>query len=86
MSEYRSRMQRHGIVRVEVHVHKDDAALIRDIARALDDPQQAGEARTLLRARFSPSGAQGLKALLRQAPLDGIDLIRPRDMGRPADL
>lgn len=79
-------MKRRGIVRVEVHVRQDDAVLIRDVARALDDPRQADEARTLLRTRFSASGAEGLKAFLSQAPLEDVDLTRPRDSGRDLEL
>jgi hypothetical protein len=86
LSLYRRRLKRRGVVRVEVHVRKDDAALIRGVARALDDPERAREARSLLRARFAPEKAQGLKALLASAPLEGIDLTRRRDVGRPVDL
>jgi hypothetical protein len=86
LSEYRRRLKRRGVVRVEVHVRKDDAPLIRGVARALDDPARADQARALLRARFTPEKAQGLKALLAAAPLEGIDLTRDRDTGRPVDL
>ncbi len=83
---HRNRMKRQGIVRVEVRVHKEDAALVRDVAHALNTPHQADAARALLRSRFSASKAQGLKALLAAAPLDGIDITRLRDMGRSIDL
>jgi hypothetical protein len=86
LSVYRRRLKRRGVVRVEVHVRKDDAALIRGVARALGDPERADQARALLRARFAPEKAQGLKALLAAAPLEGIDLTRARDTGRPVDL
>jgi hypothetical protein len=86
LSVYRRRLKRRGVVRVEVHVRKDDAALIRGIARALVDPQRADETRAVLRARFAAEGAQGLKALLAAAPLEGIDLTRSRDSGRLVDL
>lgn len=86
LSAYRRRLKRRGGVRVEVHVPKADAALIRQVARALDDPRRAEEARTLLRARFGPGSSQGLKALLAAAPLEGIDLTRTRDTGRAVDL
>ena len=62
------------------------AALIRGVARALDDPERADQARALLRARFTPEKSQGFKALLAAAPLEGIDLTRARDIGRPVDL
>jgi len=86
LSEYRRRLKRRGVVRVEVHVRKEDAALIRRVARALDDPQRAAEARAVLRAHFAPESARGLKALLAAAPLEGIDLTRSRDPGRSVDL
>jgi hypothetical protein len=60
--------------------------LIRGVARALQDPQRADETRAVLRARFAAEGAQGLKALLAAAPLEGIDLTRNRDSGRLVDL
>lgn len=82
LARYRSRQKRQGVVRVEVQVHKQDAALVRDVARALNTPQQADAARALLSARFTAGTAQGLKALLADAPLEGIDLTRPRDTGR----
>ncbi len=83
---HRSRMKRQGIVRVEVQVRKQDAALVREVAHALNSPHQAEEARTLLRARFAGGKANGLKALLASAPLEGIDLTRSRDTGRNIDL
>jgi hypothetical protein len=80
--EFRRRLKRRGIVRVEVLVHKDDATLVRGVAKALADPAREAEARALLRERFGASTAKGLKALLAAAPLQGIDLTRERDTGR----
>jgi hypothetical protein len=82
LSAYRRRQKRRGVVRLEVHVRKDDAALIRGVAKALSDPARATETRTLLRERFGAVQAKGLKALLAAAPLDGIDLTRQHDVGR----
>ena len=81
---YRRRLKRQGMTRVEVHVSKDDAALMRGVARALADPERERETRALLRARFAKR--EGLKALLASAPLEGIDLTRDRDLGRDVDL
>ena len=67
-------------------MRKDDAALVRSVARALADPAREAEARTLLRERFGDAEAKGLKALLAEAPLDGIDLSRVRDFARDIDL
>lgn len=82
IASHRRRMKERGFVRVEVQVRKEDAVLLRRVAGALADPHQASEARTLLRERFSPPTARGLKALLANAPLEGIDLDRSRDTGR----
>ena len=86
LTSFRSRQKREGIVRVEVQVRKEDAALIRSVARALGDPARATEARNVLKARFAEPVAMGLKALLASAPLDGIEIERSRDLGRQIDL
>lgn len=83
---FRKRLLQRGLVRVEVHVQKADAHLVRDVARALGDPQTAAEARSVLSARFAKPVATGLKVLLASAPLEGVDLDRPRDLGREVDL
>ncbi len=82
LSAYRRRLKRLGVIRVEVHVRKHDAALVRGVAQALSDPAREAEARSLLRERFGGAKAKGLKALLAGAPLEGIDLTRERDFGR----
>ncbi len=86
VASYRRRMKRRGVVRVEVQVRKEDAALVRRVASALIDPESEAEARALLRQRFAEPRAKGLKALLAAAPLEGIDLERARDTGRTVDL
>jgi hypothetical protein len=86
LSAYRRRQKRRGVVRLEVHVRKDDAVLIRGVAKALSDPARATEARSLLRERFGAFPGRGLKALLAAAPLEGIDLTRERDVGRDVAL
>jgi hypothetical protein len=83
---FRKRLRQKGMVRVEIHVHAEDAGLVRSVARALGDPRMAAEARSILRARFATPAKPGLKALLASAPLEGVDLERPRDMGREIDL
>jgi hypothetical protein len=82
LSAFRRRLKRRGVVRVEVRVRKDDAALVRGVAQALSDPLREAEARALLWERFGPSKAKGFKAFLAAAPLEGIDLTRARDLGR----
>lgn len=86
LSAYRRRQKQRGVMRLEVHVCKDDASLIRGVAKALSDPARAAEARALLRERFGARQAKGLKELLAAAPLEGIDLTRERDLGRDVAL
>jgi hypothetical protein len=86
LASYRRRMKRRGMVRVEVQVRREDAALVRSVAGALVDPDREAEARALLRQSFAPPPAKGLKALLAAAPLEGIGLERARDLGRPLAL
>jgi hypothetical protein len=83
---HRERRKRQGFVRLEVQVRREDAHLLRSIAGALADPARAAEARALLRERFAPRKAKSLKALLADAPLDGIDLDRSDDRGREVEL
>lgn len=83
---FRNRQERQGIVRVEVQVRIEDAVLVRGVAQALGDPQRAAEARSLLKARFAKPPSAGLKALLASAPIEGIDVSRPGDLGRLVDL
>ena len=83
ITTYRRRLKRRGVIRVEVHVTKTDAPLIRGVAQALSDPDRQAAVRTLLRERF---GAKGLKALLAAAPMEGIDVSRDRDLGRDVAL
>jgi hypothetical protein len=75
-----------GLQRLEVQVRGEDASLVRGIAAALADPGQAAEARALLLRRFAPDPTRSLKDLIASAPLDGIDLDQPRDMGRAVEL
>lgn len=86
VTAWRQRRQRQGFVRVEVQVRREDAGLVRDVASALSDPAREAETRAILRERVAPLRAGGLKALLAAAPLEGIDLDRPRDFGRETAL
>lgn len=83
---FRKRLREKGMVRVELHVQQDDAGLVKSVVRALGDPRTAAELRMILRARFTKPAQAGLKALLASAPLEGVDLDRPRDVGRELDL
>lgn len=86
VARHRTRLQRQGIVRVEVNVFKEDVSLVRRVASALSDPKRQAEMRELLRQRFAGPSKTSLKALLAAAPLDGIDLDRDRDLGRDVEL
>ncbi|HEY1472962.1 MAG TPA: hypothetical protein VGF53_02640 [Pseudolabrys sp.] len=86
LSNYRRRLKQRGVVRVEVHVRRNDAALLRGVARALSDPAVEAETRALLRERFGVAKSDGLKELLASAPLEGINMIRKRDVGRKVEL
>jgi hypothetical protein len=86
VAAFRKRQKRQGIVRVEVQVRREDAPLLRSVAEALGDPLRADDARNLLKARFAAPPPVGLKALLAGAPLEDVDLERPRDVGRAIDL
>jgi hypothetical protein len=86
IERHRRRIKRRGIVRVEVQVRREDAALVRRIAGALADPARSAAARALLRSEFLAPEPKGLKALLAASPLEGVDLERQRDTGRTVKL
>jgi hypothetical protein len=86
INNFRKRLKRRGMARLEVNVRRDDAALVRNVVRALSSPEQEQTARALLRHHFGSRHREGLKALLAAAPLEGIDLSRERDFGRDVDL
>ena len=56
------------------------------VVAVLADPGQGAEAPALLLRRFRPGSVRSLKDLIESAPLEGIDLDRPRDMGRAVKL
>ena len=84
VARWRRRRQLQGFVRVEIQVRKEDVALVRDVARALVDPERETETRAILRENIVAPRSGGLKALLASAPLEEIGLERPRDFGRDA--
>jgi hypothetical protein len=86
IDNFRKRLKQQGMARVEVHVRKDDATLVRNVVRALSSPDQEQRTRVLLREHFGSGHTEGLKALLAAAPLEGIDLRRDHDIGRNVDL
>ena len=86
VNSFRNRLKRQGMARLEVNVRKEDAALVRNVVRALSNPAQGQRARALLREHFGAGQTEGLKILLAAAPLEGINLSRARDFGRDVDL
>ena len=76
IKSFRKRLKQRGMTRLEVNVRNDDAALVRNIVRALSIPEQERAARALLRKHFGSTQSEGLKALLAAAPPEGIDLNR----------
>jgi hypothetical protein len=86
INSFRKRLKQQGMARLEVNVRKDDATLVRNVVRALSSPEQEQAARALLREHFGRRQAEGLKALLAAAPLEGINFSRERDFGRDVDL
>ena len=86
INSFRKRLKQQGMARLEVNVRKDDATLVRNVVRALSSPEQEQAARALLREHFGRRQAEGLKALLAAAPLEGINFSRERDFGRDVNL
>lgn len=85
LRSHRSRMKQRGLVRLEVNVRKEDAPLVRDVATALNDPGREDAARALLRERFG-GAAKGFKNFLSRAPIEDLDLERPRGVARDVEL
>lgn len=86
VQRFRQRQKTRGLRRVEVQVPAEDAGLVRRLAAALSDPARRSGARAELVRVFGGGETRSLKALLAQAPLEGIDLTRSRDHGRAVDL
>jgi hypothetical protein len=85
LGKYRSRRKQAGVVRLEVQVRRDDVELVRGVVRALADPAREAQTRALLRERVARAPVE-LKSLLATAPMEGVDLERDRDPGRPVEL
>lgn len=85
VAEHRKRLKQRGLVRIELRAPKEDAGLLRDIAKALADPARAVRTRRLLHEHFNPYAGMGFKELLAAAPLEGVDLERDRDTPREID-
>lgn len=78
-ADNRRQLRGHSLQRIEVRVRSEDVPLVRAVAAALIDPDQANEARALLGRRFGLEPTRNLKELLAAAPLEDIDFVRSRD-------
>lgn len=85
VAEHRKRLKDRGLIRIELRAPEQDAALLREVAAALADPEQATRTRIVLSELFAVRRARGFKELLAAAPLEGVDLERSRDTGRDVD-
>jgi len=81
VDSYRKRQRGLGLLRLEVQTPEADAPLLRELARLLrENSQGASEVRQMLRQVLIPEAQEGrLKQLLEAAPLEGVDLSRPRE-------
>jgi hypothetical protein len=86
VANFRNRMKRQGVVRVEVYVRKEDAGLVRNVAKALGDPARESDTRAILREQFGEAPELSLKALLASAPMEGIGVERAWDVARMVEL
>ena len=86
LAKHRRQLKARGFARVEIRVAREDVPLVRAVAAALSDPERAASTRSILLRNLIAPQAAGLKALLASAPLDGVDLERDRDTGRPVEL
>ena len=82
---HRKRQKSLGIVRAEVQVPAEEAALLKAAAKALKNPQHAHRTRTLLR-EIAASPALTLKTLLTTGPdFEDLNLDRAQDLGRVSE-
>ncbi len=89
--KYRERLGERGLARFEVLGREADRNLIRSLARQLaEDGPQAMSLRAVVSRTIAgePPRRGGILAALRRSPLVGadLDLTRPREQGRDADL
>ena len=91
IKNYRSRLGERGLARFEVLGLTADRDLIRSLARRLaEDSPEASRLRVAVTQTVAgePPEKGGILAALRRSPLVGadLDLTRPRDEGRRADI
>ena len=87
LTKHRARLKQRGLVRVEVQVSATDADLIRRTAHSLrGETRVATRLGAQLLRLVGVASTPGLKELLAAAPLEGIELARPQDLGRDVEL
>jgi formylmethanofuran dehydrogenase subunit E len=92
-AEHRRRTRAHGLVRVESQVPAQDAALVREVAKALRTAREE-ELRARLREALAPTMGQSLADLFRNMSVDvsgpeydeAFDIPRDQSGWRPIDL
>lgn len=67
-------------------LRKTDVALVRRVVAALSDPTREEHTRAALKKCLAPAEPVDLKALLASAPLEDLDLVRTKDLGRIVEL
>lgn len=84
---HRQRLKKQGLRRIEVQAVESDAQLIRRLARVLrEDENRAVRLREQLKATLADEDSSRLKALLAEAPLEGVRITRSRDRGQLVEL
>lgn len=82
---YRRRLKRRGMKRLELQATEQDASLLKELAKVL---RQGDDKSELVRTRIREVVKQpeSAKALLAAAPLEGIRITRSTDHGRIVEL
>ena len=86
LQQFRARLKRGGMARVEVQVRREDAVLMRHIARDLTDPDRSVATRQALLACINRNAPASLKEHLLLPAIGELDLVRSADTGRAVDL
>ena len=86
LQQFRARQKREGMARVELQVRREDAVLMRHIARDLTDPDRSVATRQALLACINRNAPASLKDHLLLPAIGELDLVRSADTGRAVDL
>ena len=86
LQQFRARLKRDGMARVELQVRREDAVLMRHIARDLADPDRSVATRQALLACINRNAPASLKEHLLLPAIGELDLVRSADTGRAVDL